>query len=41
MHKIVILGANGNIARFVSAALADLGEFEVIKTSRHAQSLLL
>lgn len=38
MHKIVILGANGNIARFVSAALADLGEFEVIKTSRHASA---
>lgn len=38
MKKIVILGANGNIARFVSADLAQTGDFELIKTSRHANT---
>lgn len=38
MKKIVILGANGNIAQFVSAALDQTGEFEIIKTSRHAST---
>lgn len=38
MKKIVILGANGNIAKFVSDALASNPEIEIIKASRHANT---